>query len=224
MAPENLAKYELSPIDYDQRDSSDFRLYWKYMPQFRVLDQNDFVRTMAVYLMLFIFIAIICFAAVIIIAYTRCLTIALANKQLYEDLRHLGASRDYLFRTARGQVSRVFITPCIVGTTGIFALYAMRLCIRIDSRFTFQELVGMGACLIIVLACTLVIYGVYRSAKKASLSSAGYLRSKTLPFGERFFVWRFGKPFTYRESPRYNEDTGYIELLGIGEEDSDGTG
>lgn len=165
MLPENMAKYGIPPIDYDQRDSSDFRLYWKYMPQFRVLDQNEFVRTMAVFLMLFIFIAIICFAAVIVIAYTRCLTIALANKQLYEDLRHLGASRDYLFRTVRGQVSRVFVTPCIVGTTGIFALYAMIMYLN-DNRFTFQELVGMAACLIVVMVGTLVIYGVYRSARK----------------------------------------------------------
>lgn len=49
------------------------------MPQFRVLDQNDFVTTMAVFLVLFIFIALICFAAVIVIAFTRCMTIALTN-------------------------------------------------------------------------------------------------------------------------------------------------
>ena len=35
-----------------------------------------------------------------------------------------------------------------------------------DNRFTFQELVGMGACLIVVVVGTLVIYGVYRSARK----------------------------------------------------------
>ena len=55
------------------------------MPQFRVLDQNDLIRTMAVFLMLFLFIAIVCFAAVIVIAYTRCMTIALTNRQVYDD-------------------------------------------------------------------------------------------------------------------------------------------
>ena len=69
------------------------------------------------------------------------------------------------FRTVRGQVSRVFVTPCIVGTTGIFALYAMIMYLN-DNRFTFQELVGMAACLIVVMVGTLVIYGVFRSARK----------------------------------------------------------
>ena len=78
-------------IEREDRDSSEFRNYWLYMPQFRVLDQNDFVTTMAVFLMLFIFIALICFAAVIVIAFTRCMTIALTNARVYDDLRHLGA-------------------------------------------------------------------------------------------------------------------------------------
>ena len=61
-------------IEREDRDTSEFRNYWLYMPQFRVLDQNDFVTTMAVFLVLFIFIALICFAAVIVIAFTRCMT------------------------------------------------------------------------------------------------------------------------------------------------------
>ena len=54
-----LAANGLGVIDYDDRDSSEFRNYWLYMPQFRILDQNDFVTTMAVFLVLFIFIALI---------------------------------------------------------------------------------------------------------------------------------------------------------------------
>ena len=54
-----LAANGLGVIDYDDRDSSEFRNYWLYMPQFRILDQNDFVTTMAVFLVLFIFIMII---------------------------------------------------------------------------------------------------------------------------------------------------------------------
>ncbi len=90
------------------------------MPQFRVLDQTEFIRTMAVFLMLFIFVAIVCFAAVIVIAYTRCMTIALTNRQVYEDLRHLGASRAYLQDLVRGQVSRVFFVPGLVVNLAIW--------------------------------------------------------------------------------------------------------
>ena len=79
-------------IEREDRDTSEFRNYWLYMPQFRVLDQNDFVTTMAVFLVLFIFIALICFAAVIVIAFTRCMTIALTNARVYDDLRAPGGA------------------------------------------------------------------------------------------------------------------------------------
>ncbi|MDR3767181.1 MAG: ABC transporter permease [Butyricicoccus sp.] len=161
-APENVAQFG-ETIDYDQRDSSSFRLYWKYMPEFRVLDQMEFIRTMAVFLMLFLFIAIVCFAAVIVIAYTRCMTIALTNRQVYEDLEHLGASRAYLRQSVRGQVNRVFFMPGLIGTLTIYALYAMILYFNGDPLgYTMEELVGMAACLILVLLCSGLLYLAYR--------------------------------------------------------------
>lgn len=132
---EYLAENNLSVILYEDRDSTEFRNYWLYMPQFRVLDQNDFATTMAVFLMLFIFIALICFGAVIVISFTRCMTIALTNAKVYDDLRHLGAPKSYLFRSVKGQVSKVFFVPAIVGTTLISAFYAMIMYFN-DNRFT----------------------------------------------------------------------------------------
>lgn len=136
----------LSVIRYEDRDSTEFRNYWLYMPQFRVLDQNDFATTMAVFLMLFIFIALICFAAVIVISFTRCMTIALTNAKVYDDLRHLGAPKSYLFRSVKGQVSKVFFVPAIVGTTLISAFYAMIMYFN-DNRFTRKSVcrkLGIG--------------------------------------------------------------------------------
>ena len=63
---ENCAEYGFTVIDYAQRDSSAFRLSWQYMPQFRVMDKADFVKTMAVFLILFVFVAVVCFAAVFV--------------------------------------------------------------------------------------------------------------------------------------------------------------
>ncbi len=160
---EHLVENGFDYIDYDQRDSSDFRMYWQYMPQFRVLDKNDFVTTMAVFLMLFIFIALICFAAVIVIAYTRCMTIALTNRQVYDDLRHLGAPGAYLYRSVRGQVSKVFLVPCVVGTGLIYAFYAMIMYFNGDPvGFTTGEIAGMGTCLLVISAVSALLYGVYR--------------------------------------------------------------
>lgn len=169
---ENVAAYDFPVMDREDRDSTEFRNYWLYMPQFRVLDQNDFVTTMAVFLMLFIFIALICFAAVIVIAFTRCMTIALTNAHVYDDLRHLGAPKSYLFRSVKGQVSKVFLVPAIVGTLIIAAFYTMIMYFN-DNRFTPGELAGMGACAAVVVALSLMLYGVYRFTKKSVCHSLG---------------------------------------------------
>lgn len=163
--PTYLAENGLSVIDYENRDIMEFRSYWLYMPQFRVLDRNDFVTTMAVFLMLFIFIALICFTAVMVISFTRCMTIALTNARVYDDLRHLGAPRSYLFRSVKGQVSKVYLVPAVVGTTVICAFYAMILYCN-DNRFTPGELAGMGTCAVVIAALSLVLYGVYRFTRK----------------------------------------------------------
>ncbi|MCI9121408.1 MAG: FtsX-like permease family protein [Oscillibacter sp.] len=161
--PESCAEAGFIPIDYDQRDSSAFRLDWQYMPEFRVLDKVDFVRTMAVFLILFIFIAVVCFAAVFVIAYTRCMTIALTNAKVYDDLRHLGASNAYLRRSVRGQVKRVFLVPALVGTGLIYAFYVIIL--YFNGRplgITPSEAAGLLAALGVVAAVSVLMYAVYR--------------------------------------------------------------
>ena len=163
---EYLEANGMTGIDYDERDSSEFRNYWLYMPQFRILDRNDFVTTMAVFLVLFIFIALICFAAVVVIAFTRCATIAITNARVYDDLRRLGAPRDYLFRSARGQVSRVFLVPAVVGTAVMAVFYTMIMFFN-DGLLTSGELAGLGACAAVVAALSAVLYLVYRFTRRS---------------------------------------------------------
>ena len=167
-APENIAALGLDTIDYADRDSSAFRLYWKYMPQFRVLDKNDFITTMAVFLMLFVFIALVCFAAVIVIAFTRCMTIALTSARVYDDLRHLGASNAYLFCAVRAQVSRVFVVPALTGTVLIWAFYMIMLYFNgIPYGFTGSELQGLATCAAVVAAISALLYLVYRLTRRS---------------------------------------------------------
>lgn len=161
----HLADYGFAPIDYAQRDSFAFRSTWQYMPQFRVLDKADFVKTTAVFLTLFILIALICFAAVIVIAFTRCMTIALISRRVYDDLRHLGAPNAYLYRSVRSQVKRVFFVPAVTGTALIYAFYAMIMYFN-DNRITDTELAGMIACLGVIAAVSVLLYGIYRLTLK----------------------------------------------------------
>ncbi len=150
-------------IDYTQRDSSNFRLSWKYMPQFRVLDKADFVKTTAVYLMLFVFVAIVCFSAVMVIAYTRCMTIALTNRQVYEDLRRLGAPGKYLYRSVRGQVKRVFFVPIFTGTLIIYVFYLMIMYFNgSPAGITGDEAAGLLASIGVIAGVSALLYGIYR--------------------------------------------------------------
>lgn len=152
---------ELTAVSYAQRDSSAFRLYWKYMPEFRVLDSTDSSRTMAVFTMLFVFVAIICFAAVLVIGYTRSLTIALNSAQVYDDLRHLGASRSYLYHAVRGQIGRIWGIPAIVGTIVMYAFNVLIVYAN-NGNIMASEWAGLAVCLGVVAALSAVIYGGYR--------------------------------------------------------------
>lgn len=158
---EHLEEYGFSQIRYEERDSTVFRLYWAYMPKFRVLDRMDFVKTLAVFLMLFIFISLVCFAAVFVIAFTRTMTIALTGKGLYEDLRRLGASNAYLYRTVRSQAKRVFVTPAVIGTGIIYLFYVMMLYFN-DGRISVQEWAGLSCCGLLTALVFCVYYGIYR--------------------------------------------------------------
>lgn len=151
----------LPSVSYNSRDSAQFKIQWKYTPQFRVMDRSDLITTYAVFLMLFVFIAVVCFAAVLVISYTRCLTIALNNRQVYDDLRHLGAAPNYLYCAVREQISKVFGMPSLIGTLLICAFYVIILFAN-DNQITLSEISGMMSCLLAVLGISAGIWAFYR--------------------------------------------------------------
>ena len=151
---------EMTKISYDKPDSTDFRMYWSYMPKIRIMDQNEFLQSFAVFLMMFLFIAIICFTAALIICYTRCQTIALNNRYVFDDLRRLGASPKFLAQEVKNQCGKVFTVPSIVGMTVMFLLYIMIMYAN-DGTLTSPEIVGLGVCFCVLLMISIFIYGVY---------------------------------------------------------------
>lgn len=162
--PAYLAEHGLSVIDYDKRSNADFQ-EWQYMPHFRVLQEANMLQNFAVFMMIFVFVAIVCFAAVFVIAYTRCLTIALTNRRVYDDLRHLGAPPAYLRRSATSQVRRVFLTPGLLGTTLIYGFYAMIMFAN-DGQLASSELIGLGFCGLVILAISALLWLVYRLTRR----------------------------------------------------------
>ena len=77
----------------------------------------------------------------------------------------LGAPRAYLYASVKSQLSRVFIVPAITGTGVIYAFYAMIMYAN-DDRLSLNEFAGMGACLLVILAISLLMYAVYRLTLK----------------------------------------------------------
>ena len=53
------------------------------------------------------------------------------------------------------------LLPAIIGTGVIYAFYAMIMYAN-DDRLSLNELAGMGACLLVILAISLLMYAVYR--------------------------------------------------------------
>lgn len=151
----------MTPVSFDQPNSSDFRNYWTYMPKFRILDQQDFMRTFAVFLMMFLFIFLICITAACIIGYTRCQTIALNNRYIFDDLKKLGAPPAYLKKEVRMQCRSVFQVPSVVGMSAMFVLYSLMLWAN-DNKFTASEFAGLSACAGVTILISLLIYGIYR--------------------------------------------------------------
>lgn len=146
-------------------DNNQLYLDWKYYPSFGVLDRQDVMKNMAVYLMLFIYIAIVCFAAVGIITYTRSVTIAINNKNLFDDLKRLGANHRYIEQCIKAQLKKVFTIPTIIGSISIYLLY-FAILYGNSGSITPSEWIALRINLEIVLGACLFMYLIYKLSLK----------------------------------------------------------
>lgn len=156
----NVSK-ESGKVDYKNRNLSDFRTYWNYMPSFRIMDEQDSLKSTAVFMMMFLFIAIICLTASILICYIRGITIALNNRYVFEDLLRLGASPSFIKKELKNQSASIFSVPSIVGISMMYLLYCM-IMYGNDGRLTSSELIGLFLCFLILLIFAGLIYSAYR--------------------------------------------------------------
>lgn len=154
-------RWEGDAYSFENRYSTAFRLNAKYKPLFRVLERTDKLQMMAVFITVFLYVAMVCYLSVVLIGYTRCKSIALNNRQVYEDLRRLGADNKYLFRSVRGQVSKVYRIPAVVGTTAIYAFYCLIL-VSNDGMLSAGEFTGLLACAGVLAVLSLVLWACYR--------------------------------------------------------------
>ncbi len=153
----------MTKISYEQSDSFDFRQFWAYQPDFRILSQNDFLRNVAVLCMMFLFIFIVCLLTALVVCYTRCQTIVLNNRYVFDDLKKLGASPDFLSREVRSQCHNIFKVPTIIGMTGMYLFYTMIMYAN-DGRLLSAEWLALLVDLTILAAIGAAVYAVYRAS------------------------------------------------------------
>ena len=156
-----------SSVHFSQEDADTFQFWslWKYKPYFRVMEQNDFFMNMAILFLTFLFMTIVCFTAALIISYTRSLTVALSNRQVYGDLIRLGTGNEFRFRSVRQQLSKIYALPTVLGMAAITLFFLMILFAN-DGRISLSEWVGIGVCLVIMLVLGAVIFLFYRRTLK----------------------------------------------------------
>lgn len=149
-------KLELSPDNNQLFDE------WKYYPIFKPLDKQDLFKNMAVFFMLFTYIAIICLASTAVIAYTRAITIGIDNKQLFSDIKKLGANKKYIEKNIKKQLAKIFIYPTVIGSIFTYMIYITIFIGNSRGNISQGEFLVLGVGLLIILLVILFMFIIYK--------------------------------------------------------------
>lgn len=90
---------------------------WQFKPLLMPLRNQQTILGNAIRFMLFIYVAVICFAAVGIIGYTRSQSVGISNAQVFEDIKKLGADKDYRRVLMKKQIGKIYVLPTFTGTS-----------------------------------------------------------------------------------------------------------
>lgn len=145
---------------------------WKYSPFSKVLMQANAMELVAVFVLLSIYISVISLTAAGIMSYIRSITIAMDNRQLFEDLKRLGADNAYEDRIIRGQLRRIFAYPVAAGCM-VVAVFSLFLTYFNDMRLQAFEIKMLLMEVLLMLVITGVMHAVYRAAYVRTKQIAG---------------------------------------------------
>ena len=134
---------------------------WQFEPILIILEEENGLLTYAVYLLLFLYVAAICLAAVEIISYARSQSVGLSGRQVFEDLEKLGADHAYVYRVLKKQIQKIFVLPTMVGGVGILAFEVLMLGMN-DGRYTQSEIQIIPVLIVVILIMVLCQYLMYR--------------------------------------------------------------
>lgn len=154
---------EYGEINLKDYESPDFKRNWRFMPKIQIMDKNELFLTYGVFLMMFVFIVIVCLIAAMVIAYIRCLTICINNRYVFVDLKRLGASPDFLKKEIKRQSIQIFLVPGGIGMSAMYLLMVLILGMNDGYlRYTHSEASGLMVCFGMLVGMACVIACVYR--------------------------------------------------------------
>lgn len=145
---------------------------WKYAPQFTIISKVDSMQLLSIYVMLCLYIFIICLSAASVMSYVRSVSIAESNKNLFYNLERLGADRAYRDGILKSQLSRIFRYPAALGCLLGFSFSAFMSWSN-DRRFTADELTTLAIALGTILLILAFLSGVYYFSRAAARRIVG---------------------------------------------------
>ena len=134
---------------------------WQFAPQLVPLLDQQMLMALAARLLTFSYIFIICIAAVGVIGYTRSQSVGLTNRQVFEDIRRLGADRQYRRTLMRRQLRKVFVLPTILGA-GVCLLYETLILWNNDGQISAGEIRSLLIITLIAAATAVYQFTIYR--------------------------------------------------------------
>lgn len=148
---------------------------WKYAPFSKILMQADAMEMFAVFVLLSLYISIISLTAAGIMSYIRSVTIAMDNRQLFEDLKKLGADDAYEERVIRVQLRKIFAYPVAAGCM-IVGLFSLFLTYFNDMRLEAFELKMLLMEVLLMAGIAGILYVVYRMSFQKTKEIVGIAR------------------------------------------------
>lgn len=138
---------------------------WQFAPLFVPILDQQLLMELSTRLLMFSYIFIICIAATGVIGYTRSQSVGLTNRQVFEDIKRLGADLHYRQTLLRKQLQKVFVLPTLLGA-GICILYQLLLRWNNDMMISAGEIRSMLIISGIALVIGIYQYIIYRSSIK----------------------------------------------------------
>lgn len=134
---------------------------WQFAPHLVPLLDQQMLMALAARLLSFSYIFIICIAAAGVIGYTRSQSVGLTNRQVFEDIRRLGADRQYRRTLMRRQLRKIFVLPTIL-STGVCLLYEVLILWNNDGQISAGEIRSLLIIALIAAAAAVYQFTIYR--------------------------------------------------------------